>query len=72
MDFSYLAPVLLVAEEIDPQGNQSIGWLAGGFTLLFFIAVGLLMWSFTRMARRARQPWEGEEDETTPSDQTED
>lgn len=52
---------VLAAEEIDPQGNQSIGWLAGLYTLGLFVVVGLLLWSFMKMARRARQPWDGED-----------
>ena len=68
MDFSALASALLLAEEIDPEGNQSIGWTGGLFTLGLTIVVGLLLWSFARMARRAREPWEGEEsnDDTEP------
>ena len=63
---------VLTAQEIDPEGNQSIGWLAGLYTLGLFIVVGLLMWSFARMAKRARQPWEGEEqDQQTSTDSDE-
>ena len=58
---------VLTAQEIDPEGNQSIGWLAGLYTLGLFIIVGLLMWSFARMAKRARQPWEGEEQDQQAS-----
>ncbi|MFD1860757.1 hypothetical protein EHW97_11475 [Aeromicrobium camelliae] len=70
MDFSYLPSVMIAAEEIDPEGNQSIGWLAGGFTLLLFIVVALLLWSFARMARRAREPWQGEDEQDTSSPET--
>jgi len=66
---------VLAAQEIDSRGNQSIGWLAGLYTLGLFIVVGLLIWSFTKMAKRARQPWEGEDadgavdvDRSDPSD----
>lgn len=62
---------VLTAQEIDPEGNQSIGWLAGLYTLGLFIIVGLLMWSFARMAKRARQPWEGEEQDTATNDSDE-
>lgn len=63
MDFSTLSSLVLVAEEVDPEGNQSIGWLAGIFTIVLFVVIALLLWSFARMARKAREPWEGEEEE---------
>lgn len=59
---------VLAAQEIDPDGNQSIGWLAGLYTLGLFIVIGLLLWSFARMAKKARQPWEGEEQDSDPVD----
>lgn len=60
---------VIAAQEIDPKGNQSIGWLAGLYTLGLCIVVGLLLWSFTKMAKKARQPWEGEEqDSPRPED----
>ena len=52
----------LLVQEIDPEGNQPIGWLAGLYTLALFIVIGLLLWSFAKMARKAREPWEGEDD----------
>lgn len=52
---------VLATEKIDPEGNQAIGWLAGIFTLVLFIVVGLLLWSFRTMALRARQPWADED-----------
>lgn len=52
---------VLTAQEVDARGNQSIGWLAGLYTIGLFIAVGLLLWSFTKMAKKAREPWEGED-----------
>ena len=52
---------LLAAQEMDPRGNQPIGWLAGIFTAVLFIAIGLLLWSFVKMSRKAREPWEGED-----------
>lgn len=55
---------VFAAQEIDPKGNQPIGWLAGLYTLGFCIVVGLLLWSFARMARKAREPWEGEEQDS--------
>ena len=61
MNASALSSFLLVAEEVDPEGNQAIGWTAGIFTAGLFIVVALLLWSFVRMARRARQPWETDE-----------
>jgi len=51
---------VLATQEIDPEGNQSIGWLPGLYVLGLCIIVGLLLWSFTKMAKRARQPWEDE------------
>ncbi len=71
MDVSALTAAVLLAEEIDPEGNQAIGWTAGIFTIGLFIVVGLLLWSFVRMARRAREPWENEradEDSDPPRD----
>ncbi|MFO6451525.1 MULTISPECIES: hypothetical protein [unclassified Aeromicrobium] len=62
LDFAVLA-----TQEIDPEGNQPIGWLAGLYTLALFIVIGLLLWSFTKMAKKARQPWEGEDD--APADE---
>lgn len=59
---------VLAAQEIDPEGNQSIGWLAGLYTLGLCIVVGLLLWSFTKMAKRARQPWEGEDRDAPAED----
>lgn len=59
---------VLTAQEIDPEGNQSIGWLAGLYTLGLFIVIGLLLWSFARMAKKARQPWEGEEQDSDGPD----
>lgn len=57
-----LQSAVFTAVEIDPDGNQSIGWLAGLYTLGLFVVVGLLLWSFTKMTKRARQPWEGEDE----------
>ena len=59
---STLQFAVLAAEEIDPDGNQSIGWLAGIYTLGLFIVVGLLLWSFVLVSRRARQPWDGDDE----------
>ncbi len=56
---------VLAIEEIDPEGNQSIGWLAGIYTLGLFIVVGLLLWSFVVVSRKARQPWDGEDADGT-------
>lgn len=63
LDFAVLA-----AQEIDPKGNQPIGWLAGLYTLGLCIVVGLLLWSFVKMARKAREPWEGEDTDTPSKD----
>ena len=38
------------------------GWTALGIFVLMAIALALLMWSFARVSRRAREPWPGEED----------
>ncbi|MBC9225948.1 hypothetical protein GL325_06430 [Aeromicrobium sp. 636] len=57
---------VLTAQEIDPKGNQSIGWLPGLYVLGLCIIVGLLLWSFAKMAKKARQPWEGEGEDETP------
>lgn len=63
LDFAVLA-----AQEIDPKGNQPIGWLAGLYTLGLCIVVGLLLWSFVKMARKAREPWEGEDTDASSKD----
>jgi hypothetical protein len=59
---------VIAAQEIDPKGNQPIGWLAGIYTLGLCIVVGLLLWSFTRMAKKAREPWDGEEQDSPRSE----
>lgn len=55
------AITFLTETDIAADGNQAIGWLSGIFTLIFTIVVGLLLWSFQRMAKRARQPWPEEQ-----------
>lgn len=61
MTFTQLS--LLAADSgFDSAPEKSIGWASGIFTFLLCVAVGLLLWSFARNARRARQPWEGEHD----------
>lgn len=67
-DFSQL---MLDSVPIDSKGNQSIGWLAGLYTLVLCIAVGLLLWSFIKMARRAREPWDGEQNGSVEIDRAE-
>jgi len=63
---TFLEFAILAAQETDPRGNQSIGWLAGLYTLGLFVAVGLLLWSFTRVMRRMReQPWQDQEPDST-------
>lgn len=51
------AVTFVTETEIAADGNQAIGWLAGIFTLIFFIVVGLLLWSFSRVSRRAKAHW---------------
>lgn len=52
-----IAGILASEEGIAPDGSEPIGWLAGGFTLVFTIAGVLLMWSFVRTHRKAREMW---------------
>lgn len=59
---------VLATEEIDPEGNQSIGWLPGLYVLGLCIVIGLLLWSFAKMARKAREPWEGEDTDASSED----
>lgn len=56
-----LATILSTETEVVVDPNQPIGWLAGIFTFFFCVAVALLLWSFTRVNKRARKLWEQEE-----------
>ncbi|GAA3525791.1 hypothetical protein [Aeromicrobium flavum] len=51
---------VMMEQGINADGSEPIGWLAGIYTLGLFILVGLLLWSFVRMMRRAQQPWLGD------------
>lgn len=52
-------PLEYIAEQgVNPDGSEPIGWLAGIYTLGLFILVALLLWSFVRTMRRARQMWQ--------------
>lgn len=59
---------VLATEEIDPKGNQSIGWLPGLYVLGLCIVIGLLLWSFAKMAKKAREPWENEDTDVSSED----
>lgn len=50
--------------ELDPDIVKP-GWVALGIFLAMAVALALLMWSFARISRRAREPWEGEETESS-------
>ena len=50
--------------ELDPDIVKP-GWVALGIFLAMAVALALLMWSFARISRRAREPWEGEELESS-------
>lgn len=50
--------------ELDPDIVKP-GWVALGIFLAMAVALALLMWSFARISRRAREPWEGEEPESS-------
>lgn len=50
--------------ELDPDIVKP-GWVALGIFLAMAVALALLMWSFARVSRRAREPWEGEEPESS-------
>ena len=49
--------------ELDPD-IVNPGWVALGIFLAMAVALALLMWSFARVSRRAREPWDGEEPES--------
>ncbi len=61
-----LASAVLVAagerRELDPNIVRP-GWIALAIFLAMAAALALLMWSFARISRKARAPWEGEESE---------
>jgi len=44
------------------------GYVALGMFLAMAAALALLMWSFARISRRARAPWDGEEPEDAGSE----
>ncbi len=50
--------------ELDPDIVKP-GWVALGIFVAMAVALALLMWSFARVSRRARQPWDGEEPESS-------
>ena len=50
--------------ELDPDIVKP-GWVALGIFVAMAVALALLMWSFARVSRRARQPWEGDEPGST-------
>lgn len=52
---------------IAPDGSEPIGWLAGGFTLVFFIVVYFLIRSFVRTQRRVKEQWDAREAADTSS-----
>ena len=54
---AFVSTVLVSEPGIAPDGSEPVGWLAGGFTLVFCIAGVLLMWSFVRTSRRANAMW---------------
>lgn len=64
-----MTPLLtaIASDQIDPEKLRP-GWLGGAFAFGLMFLVALLMWSFAVMARRARQPWPGEDDDTTTTD----
>ncbi|GAA1738701.1 hypothetical protein [Aeromicrobium alkaliterrae] len=63
-----LASAVLVAagdrRELDPNIVRP-GWVALGIFVLMAISLALLMWSFARVSRRARAPWDGEDAEAS-------
>lgn len=59
---------------LDPNDVKP-GWVALGIVIILCIAVALLCWSFLKHAKKAEQPWEGEEADsgikrTTPHDRS--
>ena len=50
--------------ELDPDIVKP-GWVALGIFVAMAVALALLMWSFARVSRRAREPWDGDEPEST-------
>lgn len=63
--FSFTAAFFLATEEIDPATVKP-GWLGGAFVIAMAIAVAVLLWSFAKNVKRARQPWSSEGDSSTP------
>ncbi|MFT4298069.1 MAG: hypothetical protein QM597_00285 [Aeromicrobium sp.] len=60
--YEFASTVLVVTEQrgLDPDIVRP-GWTALGIFVAMAVALGLLMWSFAKVSRRAREPWEGEE-----------
>ncbi|MGI9084165.1 MAG: hypothetical protein ACR2FE_02600 [Aeromicrobium sp.] len=54
------ADVPLTPENVRP------GWLAMLVVFLLIVATAILMRSFVKHSRRAREPWPGDEDDPTP------
>ncbi|WP_229055014.1 hypothetical protein [Aeromicrobium sp. Leaf350] len=63
--YEFASAVLVANEErgLDPNIVRP-GWVALGIFVLMAIALALLMWSFARVSRRARAPWDGEDVES--------
>ena len=63
MGMDLLATAVLVANEqrgLDPNIVRP-GWVALGIFVAMAVALGLLMWSFSKVSARAREPWDGDE-----------
>ena len=66
--YEFANAVLIAGEQrgLDPNIVRP-GWTALGIFVLMAIALALLMWSFARVSRRAREPWPGDEELEDPS-----
>ena len=53
----------VLEETVDPANVYAGGW-AFFLTIVLIVAVALLLFSFSRHVRKAKQPWPGEESET--------
>lgn len=52
----------VLEESVDPANVYAGGW-AFLLTVVLIVAVSLLLFSFSRHVRKAKQPWPGEESE---------
>lgn len=59
-----LAVIAAAEKPFDPNDVKP-GWVALGIVILMCVATALLLVSFVKHSRKAREPWEGEKRDTT-------